>query len=363
MKTRLLVLIAAFALLGLGAMVAPTAHAGTQATCWSDPTSGPIGTVFTIYCAGFSRDTILNTYYVEPDGTAVAWFEPKTNESGSVALPFYTKFGTEAAVSVGTWTAVVDEKGLANSIIAHAEVTFRVTGGTEDTTGAKVWTDPAKVTPGQSLTVYGGGFAANEVVSLWWEYPNGDCSSFTYHDWIFNTPGERGLSSLILGDAKADANGSFVFQFGFNPSACEGAYRIVARGNASGLGGESWVTLNGNAITKSDSASLYASPTAVAGAAQWVYFTGSGFGANSPVTCWLKTPHSQVTLVDQLWQKPTKTDGNGNFSLSIYTGSLVPDFIIQSEGALGVYTMTCKGELSGAIATADFTVVGGTFTP
>src|SRR4051794_306432 len=100
-KIRLLVLAAALALLGLGAMAAPAAHAGTQATCWTDPTSGPIGTVFTVYCAGFSRDTILNTYYVEPDGAAIAWYDIKTDENGSFALPFFTKFGTFAAVSVG----------------------------------------------------------------------------------------------------------------------------------------------------------------------------------------------------------------------------------------------------------------------
>jgi len=359
----LLVLLAALALLGLGAMTAPAAHAGTQATCWTDPTSGPIGTVFTVYCAGFSRDTILNVYYVEPDGAALAYGDIKTNETGSIALPFFTKFGTFGATSVGNWTVVADQKGLANSIIAHAQVTFRVTGGTEGVSGAAIWTDPTKVTPLHTFILYGSGFAPNETVTVWWEYPNGDCSSFTYHDWIFNTPGYRGYSSLYVGDVKADAGGNFAVNDGFNPTACEGAYRYVARGNGSGLGGETWVTLVGNAITTTAGASLSASPTTVAGAADWVYFTGSGFGANSPVSCWITTPHSQVTAVDQLWQPPTKSDASGNLSFSIYTGSLAPQFILASEGALGTYTMTCKGETTGAIATADFRVTGGTFTP
>jgi hypothetical protein len=362
-KTRLLVLVAALALLGLGAMTAPAAHAGTQATCWSTPTSGPIGTVFTVYCAGFSRDTILNTYYVEPDGAAVILGDFKTNEVGSIAVAIATKYGTFGAASVGNWTVVADQKGLANSIIAHAEAVFRVTGGTEGVSGAKVWTDPTSIHPGQFVTVYGSGFAANEVVSSWVEFPNGDCSSFTFHDFYYNGPGIQGLSSEVLFDAKADGSGSFAFSFYFYSLACEGRYRVVARGNSSGLGGETTLTLQGNAITLSTTASLTASPNVVAATMDWVYFTGSGFGANSPVSCWIRTPHGQVTAVDQLWQPPTKSDASGNFSFSIYTGSFVPQFIVASEGALGTYTMTCKGETTGAIATADFRVTGGTFTP
>jgi len=367
MKVRLVALIAAFALFSLMAISVPTAHAGTGAQCSSDPSEIHIKESVVISCSGFSPNTAVTAYYVEPDGAATAlgaFSTLKTDETGQIAFGLNSYINSDSGhvgMALGNWTVVVDQKGLANAILAEGQATFRVIGGSEGVSGATLVSSAAKITKAESVTIYGSGFAPNERVSFWWEYPNGDCSSFTYHDFFYNTPAFRGFSSFELGTVSADAFGEVVFNVGWNYTACEGTYRIVARGNSSGLGAETWVTVTGLAVNAN--ASLTASPNKVAALFDWVYFTGSGFGANEPISCWLRTPQNQVTVVDQLWQAPVKSDAGGNFSFSIYTGSFFPPFPYASEGALGVYAMTCRGNLSGANGIAEFTVTGGTFDP
>jgi hypothetical protein len=360
MKRSLFVLIGLLALLALVAIPAKTTQAGTGATCWSNPAEGPIGTVFSISCTGFSPSTHVWAYVVEPDGAAQAIGDVKTNENGSVAFGVGSKFGTFGAAAVGKWTIVVEQLGLAGSVVARGEGSVRVTGGTEGVSGAHVWTSADMYTKGQWVTIYGSGFAANEMVTLWWEYPNGDCSSFTYHDYpYYNSPAFRGYSSLWLWDVKADGSGSFATSFYFNPSACEGKYHFVARGNSSGLGGDAWASLTGHSVATN--AWLSASKDMVVGISDTVSFSGSGYAAGESVSCWLRTPQNQVTAVVK--SPEIKANSSGQFSFSIYTGSYFPPYMFNSEGALGVYAMTCRGNLSGATAIAEFTVTGGAVDP
>lgn len=360
MKARLGVVLAVLALLAV-AFVPNVARAASDATCWSDPSEAYIGDTVTIYCAGFSPNTVLSGYYVEPAGTAITIGNfLKTDQYGEINGFFGTKDGNFAAISLGDWVVVFEEKGLANSLIHRGEARFRVIGGKEGVSGAKVWSSDDVVTKDEFPLIYGSGFAPFEIVTVWWEYPNGDCSTFTYHDWIFNTPGFRGYSTVIRGDIKADASGNWSYFDGWAYTACEGTYRIVARGNSSGWGGYTWVTVTGNAV--STNAWMTASPDRVAALFDWVYFSGWGFAPNQAISCWLTTPKNQLTVVDQWWQLPVKSDASGAFTFPIYTGNLFPGLPLTSEGALGVYAMTCR-DGSGNTAIAQFTVTGGIYDP
>ncbi len=365
MKRGLIALVVLLALVALVTVPVKTANADS-ASCWADPDEIHIKDSVAIYCDGFSPDTWLWAYYVEPDGSATALASLdtgnsiKSDENGRVAFTLTSYIGV-AGMAVGNWQIVVSEKGLNNVILNEGVANFRVLGGSEGVAGAHIWTDPDTLTKDEWTVIYGEGFAAGEMVSLWWEYPNGDCSSYTYHDGMYNTPGFRGFSSYALWDVKTDADGAFATVLNWSATACEGKYRIVARGNSSGWGGETWVSVTGNAVATD--AWLDASPDTVAAMFDWVYFTGAGFGANEHLSCWLRTPQGQVTAVDQLWHETVKSDAGGNMSLAIYTGSFYPPFAYASEGALGVYAMTCRGDVSGATGIAEFTVTGGTFDP
>ena len=359
MKRGLIILIALLAVALLVAVPAKTTQAAT-ATCWSDPEEGPVGTDFDIFCYGFPADTILWVYAVQPDGAAEAWGSIKTDEDGTIAFSAASKFGNYAALALGTWTVVVEHRGLANAILHEATTTFRITGGTEGVAGALLWADADAYEKGDVVTLYGSGFAAYEIVTAWVEFPNGDCSSTTYHlQPYLNWPVIFGESTEILGDIKADASGSFAVSFWFNPVACEGKYRIVARGNSSGWGDETWVTITGHAVT--ETAWLVAEKDVVAAMMDTQYFTGTGFGANEHITCWLRSPQNQVLNATDL--DNVKSDSSGAFSFGIWTGSFYPGFAVFSEGALGVYAMTCRGDVTGATGIAEFTVTGGTFDP
>jgi len=359
MKRGLILLVTLLALALLVAVPAKTTQAASP-DCWSDPEEGSIGTDFGIYCSDFPANTWLWVYTVQPDGAAEAWGSIKTDESGNVAFGAASKYGNAAAMALGTWTVVVEQRGLANAILYQAEAEFRVTGGTEGVAGAYLWTDVDQVEKEDAFWVYGSGFGANEIVTVWYEFPNGDCSSTTWHlQPVLNYPIVLGLSTEILGDVKTDASGSFAFWMGFNPVACEGKYRLVARGNSSGWGDETWVTITGHAVT--ETAWLVATKDVVAAMMDTQSFVGTGFGANEPISCWLRSPQNQALSVTDL--QSIKSDSGGAFSFGIWTGSFYPGLAYWSEGALGVYAMTCRGDVSGATGIAEFTVTGGTFDP
>lgn len=360
MKLRIAALFTLFAVLAIFAAAAPRANAASGAWCWSDPEKGPVGTVFTVYCSGFSPNTHVSTYVVEPDGAAANWGSSKTNETGDVSFSFYSAWQPYGGAALGKWTFVTEKLGLAKTVLERGTASFQVTGGTEGVSGADIWTDADVLEKGKTMTLYGSGFKPYEIVTVWIEFPNGDCSSFTEHIPPYvNLPVFYGESTEWSGDVKADGNGAFaVSAWGYSWS-CEGKYRLVARGNSSGYGDETWFSLIGNAVETN--AWLSADKALVGAINEYISFSGSGFGANESVTCWLRTPQNQALQVYNI--PDIKTDGSGAFSFTTWTGGYFPGYNYFSEGALGVYAMSCRGNLSGATAIAEFTVTGGIVDP
>lgn len=372
MKKYFALLFVLAAILALTAFAAPSAQAGTGPHCTSDPAEGAIGTVFTIECTGFTPNTHLWAYLVQPDGAAESCMgmrsskspnasnpcEFKTDETGSVSAWFDSNWNQWEKPALGTWTLVLQQLGPGFSIVGQAEASFRITGGTEGVSGAKIWTGAASYNKLDEFTIYGSGFAPNEIVTLWLEFPNGDCSTFTEHlPPYFNIPTISGSSVWSMWDVKADKNGEFSTGDSFQSWFCEGSYRFVARGNTSGNGGETRATFVGNAVETN--AMLWADKSAVAAMGETITFSGSGYAADESVTCWLSNPQNSAL---QIYHEPEiKTNGSGQFSFSTWTGSFLPHpgWLYFSEGPLGEYAMTCRGNQSGAVGLTRFVVTGG----
>ncbi len=435
MKKFLFALVAVLALLALVAVPSHTTLAAADATCVSDPSSGPVGTTFVITCWGYTPNSYVYAYLVEPSGAAGQLFFQggaiKVDESGSISYVQASSFGTAATLGTGTWHFVAEETGLAKAVLHRGETTFTITGGTEGVSGAWLSASPSVLykpedaygrfsfppinvnflNASEPATISGGGFAPNEIVSFWVEPPRGACSSFTDHlkaDTNFVIPGLFGLhiredlnlpiydgiGAFAFDSVKADGGGNASTQAFFFSVACEGDWHFVARGNSSGWGGDTHLTVIGNPITTN--ATLTASPGTVTALFDKVWFSGSGFGANEHVTCWLTSPQGQtlsfpnalffdISFPPLLTQKSRQlfSDGGGNISFDLVTGSIYykidaalvvtgvgsfnfedTDYIpVASEGALGTWYMTCRGDSSGATAIAPFTITGGFVDP
>jgi hypothetical protein len=261
----------------------------------------------------------------------------------------------------------------------------------------------------EPVTVWGTGFMPGEMVSFWLEPAGGGCPSMTDHEAIdagiiqpgvaalyireeINIPIYDGLGSQEFATVKAASDGSATVDVYFTSLACEGAWRFVARGNSSWYGAETWVTVIGNAVATN--AWLTADPGSVTAMFDTVSFSGWGFGANEHVSCWLTTPQGRtlgypndyiVTYSipgEYIRNQQIESDAGGNIGFSLVTGSVydhlnatlsvggITDNIdvtftdpAASEGALGEYAMSCRGDSSGNAAIARFTVTGGFVDP
>jgi hypothetical protein len=342
------------AVLFLAAMLALPQSSASAASnsCVSNPTSGPPGTVFTVTCAGFVPNEMFTFWMTEPDGHAFAapiMYGPadstyKASSGGLATVVVYSQgYGGSVSLALGTWAVTM--KGSSNIAIG----TFTVTGGTKGVSGASLSADAKGL-------VTGSGFAPGEQVSVWVDFPNGDCSGeWNIYDTFFgNIPG---LSNIALGNIKASAGGTFAFQFllPFN-DWCRGTYHIVARGMTSGLGADTWWTTPNGSIT--ENATLVATPSSVVARGGLITFTGTGYDPNSQLNCWETSPQGQAIPSDA-----GKTDSAGNVTISFHTGTGTPDgFYLSSEGALGQWYYTCR-DGAGNTGIAPFWVYGDVVDP
>lgn len=392
-------------------------------------TSGPVGTVFQFTFTGFSPNTPVSIYLVEPGGVATPPFGPstaKSDASGTVTYSHASKFGNAAALALGTWKIVVEEQGPAKTIRHRGISCFTVTGGTEGVSGAALSADPATLNkptqayqrssataPGVDVTfndrtfaftdIHGSGFASGESVTIWVEAPNGKCNSLTSHlmdrysnyapplisynlNETLNLPIYDGLSAQIVGNVKASEGGTISFGLGFSSLACEGKWRIVGRGNSSRHGAETWLAVIGNSIE--ETATLEASKASVDPLFDNIFFSGSGFAGNEHVSCWLSSPDGQaigfpdlnpvVGYIGTQSLQDTQffASAGGTLGFEMVTGSVYQKYSenvsgtlfgsakgngetkipIQSEGVLGEWAMSCRGDSSGKVGIAHFFV-------
>lgn len=344
----------AFVLLGTVLLLALFVLQGSPASaasgvCVSSPGSGPLGSVFTVTCSGFFPNEGITYWLTEPDGHAYAGLNNFINAStshradsaGNASVTVFTRRSDGAAIALGEWAVTI--KGAANIGIGR----FTVTGGTEGVSGATL-------TANADGFVIGSGFMPGEIVTIWFDYPNGDCSG----EWKLGTYlGGPGLSTSPWGNRKADSAGMIAFNFGSSlfASECDGTYHIVARGNSSGAGGETWWTTGNNPVATN--AVLTANPSSVVARGGLISFSGFGFNSNSAVTCWETSPQGQALSIG-----PYMTGSGGTLGFSIVTGSNYDPLYRSSEGALGRWAVTCR-DGSGNTAIAWFWVYGAMVDP
>jgi hypothetical protein len=438
MKKLVFVLVALLALFALVAVPPATTFAAADATCTSDPSSGPVGTTFVITCWGYTPAAHVYAYLVEPAGVATTLFGDgsiKVAEDGSITYVQSSNFGN-VTLATGTWGFVAEELGVGpNAVLHRGETTFTITGGTEGVSGAALSASPStinkpevayshfSITPfnlafqnfSEAVVLSGSGFAPYEMVTVWVEPPQGGCPSLTSHEawkeglvlygliairqeWEFSTPIYDSYGSQFFGNLKADASGNVSGTAYFTSLACEGVWHFVARGNTSWWGSETLVTVIGNPV--STNAWLYADKTMVTGLFDTVHFWGSGFGAKETVSCWLTSPRGQAIgfpipefvtfkivvpgVGEQYFlDNGIRADEGGSIAFDLLTGSVAIDatqvvtipgfgpitdslsqrYPIQSEGALGEWAMSCRGDQTGNTAITHFTVTGGFVDP
>jgi hypothetical protein len=242
------------------ALVPHSALAGGN-LCVADPASAPVGTDINITCSGYSANTWINVYAVEPDGRAsgidIYGFFPtniKTNAAGVAAFRFTTEFPGAFSAAVGKYTFVVQQIGLGHTILVENHVDVTVAARAENYTGAfltsTVDSSPAS---GSDVAFVGGGFDPFENVNTWVSQPAAaNCSGLGIDQLSL---GALGTNSSSLwsgpGTVKADAAGDIAFSVHFNPSACIGVYTLTARALGSGRAAESSFTIDGKSVTAS----------------------------------------------------------------------------------------------------------------
>ncbi len=330
----------------LALLVVPSTPASADSSltrgCTSSPSSGPIGTVFAVTCFGFNSEEMVTAWATEPDG--MVWTMPggKVGKDGSITYVLPSRvYGGTAAISVGQWAFTV--KGATSGLTMIGR--FTVTGGKEGVSGATLLAD-------KDGNVFGTGFLPNETVSVWIDFPNGDCSNTWFGPFLGQT---IGLSTLSVGEIKANSAGDILFQFGVGSLWCQGTYHIVARGMTSGIGGETWWSTPNRPV--GGGALLVASPSTAFITNGFVTFAGTLFGANESVSCWLTNPQGRVTFLGDF-----KTDATGSFAFGYPTGVfwVSPPLGPYGEGPVGEYATTCKGATSGLTGIARFTLTGHT---
>lgn len=372
-KVALLAIALVFAVVLFSAPIG--AQAAEGALCWADSNVLAQGEFTGIYCTGFTPLKYVNVYVVEPDGTAAYYADVKADIDGHVAFGYSNGEKGYFSYLNGDMTFVIQELGLANEIVTHGKVIITNSGAGEHVSGAYLEATQAVYDlTGDDIILNGWGFAPNEVVTLWIQKP-ALCSSYTGHyvdgkngATFENVPEFDIEGTYQVDDIKADSSGAFTTQRFFGTGGCLGTWRYAARGNTSGWGATTEITLTGPSV--STNAWLHPSKDMVGAFNDTIEFYASGFGANETLNCWTTSPDGRATrfgLGGSLGAIRVGSDGSGVFSLTTGSHIISPDdpFYfgdsmdpVLSEGSLGVWKMTCRGIASDTTAIAEYTVYG-----
>lgn len=361
--------------------LAPAANvsAGSGADCSVSPHNGPPGTVFTFWCSGFSPNTYVNVWTVDPSGVAQngpavpgAPGSVKTDASGNASFVWdspggqgslYLGFLVSFSVEFGDWTWYVNELCYGKPCVVGSAA-VHIDGVAVNITGAELHVSPELGYAGETeFTVTGSGFTPLQMVTLWESVPPMcDASSS-----LFST------SAGYDGDVKADAAGNIFATLSYSPGNCLGEYSLTAREVKSERGAITTFRLTGKPIspTYGDSDTLTVSPNTINAAAAIFQVaatvSGSGFQPGEIVSCWVTRPDTAVALGFFNYGFDTKADASGRISeplfgsdLSSHMGTGDP---VAWSAQSGMHRITCRGNASGVMQLGSFLVAGTTFDP
>lgn len=342
----------ALAIIALGLAVQPANAAGGCSV--SPGNSAPVGTTFWISCDGYQPNVYTNVYAVEPDGRASGFnrygFFPdtvKADESGVATFYFKTEFDGFFSTAVGQYTFVIHALGLGNTPINEHKVNIEVQSRAENNDSAWLYS----TVDGRDVSFSGGGFAPWEMVNPWVTQPDAaKCSGLGIDQLTLGALG-AGASSLWSGPetVKADGNGDIAFTMHFNSSACIGEYTVTARGVTSLHAAETSFTINGDKVTAAGGAWIKVTPDSVPAFGSSLTIWGSGFPANSYMTCWFTRPDGRVLPFINV---DVKTDLGGSFSVTTGLDDITPYTATEP----GTWYVTCANPSHSNLATTWFSV-------
>nr|WP_052295000.1 hypothetical protein [Oscillochloris trichoides] len=195
----------------------------------------------------------------------------------------------------------------------------------DNTTG-----DPSSL-QGAYVNIFGRGFVANELISIWITAPDGVVFSFPYQP----------VTSNI---------GSFAVPFQFNANHPIGNYGFTALGNSSGYQVIARFYLGPRTSQQTGWSQLRVAYPAARNGAQGTLFEvqGKRFNPYERVDIWMTLPDNSVRGLPSQY-----ADANGEFFADIYLDERLP---------IGEYDFTAKGASSGNLTIATFNLTSGGVT-
>jgi hypothetical protein len=181
---------------------------------------------------------------------------------------------------------------------------------------------------GALVNIFGRGFVAQEVISIWITAPDGVVFSFPYQPTTSNI-------------------GSFAAPFEFNANHPTGFYAFTALGNTSGYQVIARFNLTSRASQESGWSQLRVAYPASRNGGQGTTFEvqGKRFNPYERVDIWMTLPDSAVRGLPSQY-----ADANGEFFADIYLDERLPT---------GEYDFTAKGAASGFLTIATLQLSSG----
>jgi hypothetical protein len=354
-------------LLVLFALVWTTAPArAAGASCVSDPVSGPPGTTFQIVCSGFSSNTHVNAYVVEPDGRAISagqvvGFDSNvgggsilTTGAGNASFAWHSQDGRieqpgggAFAHQLGAWTWVVHELGPAQTIVAQGQATVMIDAFHWEQTGASLHSETAD----HALhTFSGAGFWRDEYVNIWVTLPIHCSGRANVEGASADDPLFQGLFDGFIGPntVKANERGEIAFSILFTSRACRGYYQVTVHALGSGYGAITEIAVGGNEIIETFGVSITAVPDSIDALYPILTLLGNGWGAYREVNCWSTRPDGRSFNLGT-----AKADAAGHFAWDVHISNTPggPDsFSPFASEEPGLWSITCRAPASGDTA-------------
>ncbi|NTW02020.1 MAG: hypothetical protein HGA19_12140 [Oscillochloris sp.] len=228
----------------------------------------------------------------------------------------FTALGLQSNRQISTSFAVIPQVGPTPNA-GQAVLTIE-----DNTTG-----DPSSQ-QGALVNIFGRGFLANELISIWITAPDGIVFSFPYQP----------VSSNI---------GAFAVPFEFNANHPTGFYAFTALGNTSGYQVISRFNLTSRASEQSGWSQLRVAYPASRNGGQGTIFEvqGKRFNPYERIDIWMTLPDNAVRGMPSQY-----ADANGDFYADIYLDERLP---------VGEYDFTAKGASSGFLTIGTLSLNAG----
>jgi hypothetical protein len=302
-----------------GLLLAP---AVASATTTVNPQSGPPGTRFLFFTDGFAAGERLAIWLNAPDGRVIAAEDSSLGRTSAFGAATWT-WTAPSDAPLGAWQMV--GHGRTSGIEQIIPFTIGQAAPAETTGGQPFNVVPADGEPGTLFRFYAVGFEAREFVYV-----------------SVNGPGGQLKDPSLTVPRTADPSGRVDGSWTSPSDAVAGAYQIVIQADHSGVTRSLPVTIR--PTRAGPPPQLTIAPDAGAPGARFVV-SGTGFGANEPLSIWLNAPDGRVIAAEIEGIAETAPDGRVGWT-----------WVAPNDAPLGAWQMVAHGRESGIEAVVGFTL-------